>query len=166
MYEKKYLKEYATFLGLDSERLLKDFQKEKQITSSPDTVNLSFFSKNKLKKSHFVIFPRIIKNVIIILVVTVCFGYLGFCVKNFMSPPQLSIENPQNNLVTDQNQIAIKGETEPGAQIYINGNSVLTSNTGEFIKKIALKKGVNTITIAAQKKYSREKVLKKQILVK
>ncbi len=166
MYEKKYLKEYTNFLGLDKDELLNDFQKEKQVAPQSSISNISIFSKNKLKRINFIIFPHIIKNIIIVAVVIVCFGYLGYCVKSFVSPPDLSIQKPKNDFITNERQISIIGETESDSQIYINGNSILTNNNGGFTEKIALKKGVNTITITAQKKYSKKNIVKKQILVK
>lgn len=165
MYEKKYLKEYASFLGLDSNKLAEEFQKEKEVVL-PEAKSVSFFSKNKLKRSDFVMLPRILKNFLTIIIIATCFAYLGFCLKNFMSSPRLSVINPQNNLVTTDNQISVIGETGPGVQVYINGNSILTNELGKFKEDIALKKGINTITVTAQKKYSKEKTLKKQILVK
>jgi hypothetical protein len=56
--------------------------------------------------------------------------------------------------------------TEPEAEVMINGELVLTNTAGYFIKKINLKSGLNTISISAQKKYSRKNLVEKKILVK
>lgn len=166
IYEKIYTKKYASFLGLDAKKIIEKFQKEKEVVTQPNQTNISFFSKNKLKRSDFVILPRIMKNVLIVVIIAACFGYIGFYLKNFTSPPQLNVVQPQDDLVTTENQISVMGETRSGVEIYINGNPILTNNLGKFQENIALKKGVNTITVTAQKKYSRKKTLKKQVLVK
>lgn len=166
IYEKIYTKKYASFLGLDAKKIIEKFQKEKEVVTQPNQTNISFFSKNKLKRSDFVILPRIMKNVLIVVIIAACFGYIGFYLKNFTSPPQLNVVQPQDDLVTTENQISVMGETGSGVEIYINGNPILTNNLGKFQENIALKKGVNTITVTAQKKYSRKKTLKKQVLVK
>ena len=144
--------------------MLEDFEKEKKVTS--ENKRPSYFSSFKLKKLNFIVFPKITKSLIIILVTATCFAYLGYCLNNFISSPNLNIIKPKDNLVTENDHISIMGETNSEVQIFINGNSILTTPEGEFKKSINLKKGINNIRITAQKKYSQKNTVNKQILVK
>jgi transcriptional regulator with XRE-family HTH domain len=164
LYERKYVKEYAAFLNLDAKKILEEYDKEKKIVV--ENKNPGFFSEFRIKKVNFIIFPKIVKGLITILVVGVCFGYIGYCLYDFISSPELTIAAPRDNMITKENTILIAGETEPEVEVYINGNSILTGQNGSFKTNIDLREGVNNIQITAEKKYSRKKVINKQILVK
>jgi transcriptional regulator with XRE-family HTH domain len=166
VYGKNFLKEYAIFLGLDYKRLVKDFQSEKII--SPEEKNEGVFPRQIVKKHNFLIFPKIVKNFIIIAVTLVCLFYLGFCLKKIISPPMLEVTEPQDNQLINENFVNVLGKTEAEAEIAINGE-LITLEQGEsesiFTKKVNLKTGLNIIIITARKKYGREVTIKRQILV-
>ncbi|MFA5184536.1 MAG: helix-turn-helix domain-containing protein [Patescibacteria group bacterium] len=160
LYSKKFLKEYASFLGLRTNDLLKNWR-----LSSEGGYPADPFSQKVVKKNKFIIFPRIIRNILIAAAVLICFLYLTFYFKKIIFPPTLNIIEPEKNMLTTKDSILIKGETEPGAEIKINGEIVLNNDNGNFSQSINLKKGLNNIVITAKKKYSREKIVNRQILV-
>ncbi|MFA4941186.1 MAG: helix-turn-helix domain-containing protein [Patescibacteria group bacterium] len=166
VYGKNFLKEYAIFLGLDYKRLVKDFQSEKNV--SPEEKNEGIFPQQIIKKHNFLIFPKVVKNFIIITITLACLFYLGFCLKKIISPPMLEVTEPQDNQLINENFVNVLGKTETEAEITINGE-LITLEQGEnesiFTKKINLKTGLNIITITARKKYGREVIIKRQILV-
>lgn len=166
VYGMNFLREYAIFLGLDYKQLSEQFKKDKNIVSLEN--NQEIFLKQRVQKHNFFILPKITKSVIIVLIVVICFAYLGFCIHNIISPPTLYIARPVDNLVTSNNFIDVIGVTEPEAQIIINGELIpllREDKEGVFTKRINLKTGINTIIIVAKKKYGREKIIKRQILV-
>ncbi|SRR6056297_287318 len=163
VYRKKILKKYCEFLKLDSEKVKKTFFKEKEVMS-PDLSKLPIL--NKIKAHNFIILPKFIKNGLILLLILVCFGYLGYYLSQVISPPDLFIKTPsKNNLTVSEKQIEIIGQTHPEAKVFINNKNILKENSGNFSQNINLKEGLNTITISAKKKYSRLNVIKKQIMV-
>lgn len=88
-----------------------------------------------------------------------------FYFQKIISAPKLTIIYPEKNLLTKETAIEIKGQTEKEAEVKINGELILNNNNGNFSQTINLKKGLNTITINAQKKYSKESSVTRQILV-
>lgn len=164
VYGKNFLREYAIFLGLNYKDLFKLFEKELNIKQKEDESKI--FSRQITKARHFLATPKIIKNIIIALIVLSCFLYLGYAIKNIVSPPNLIINTPQENTITNKKMIRIEGSTEKEAQIMINGESVLSDVEGYFNKEIDLKNGINIITITSKKKYSKENTIQRQILVK
>jgi transcriptional regulator with XRE-family HTH domain len=164
VYGKNFFREYAMFLGLDSEELLRIYNKEAEAARKDKVKDL--FSKQRVRRMNFLAFPKIVKNSMIILGVIVCFAYLAYCLLSVTTPPKLTLSSPADNVVTSQKSIDFIGYTEPEAELIINGNPVLCDPTGLFNQKIDLKNGINTVTIIAKKKYGQETMVKKQILVK
>ena len=79
---------------------------------------------------------------------------MGFEIKTIISPPHVSISSPADGFLTNEATILVKGKTEKGAAIKINGQEVLLSSNGFFEKEIALERGVNVLHIEGSKRYS------------
>ena len=163
IYGKNFLREYAFFLGLNSEESIKLFEQENKIQQSRARQEL--FSKQKVKKRAFLIMPKIIKNIIIIAITSIFFIYLGLSLKKIISPPNLRIYYPTEKITIKKNTISIIGQTDCEARVIINNEQILTNINGEFSKAINLKNGINLITITASKKYGRDKTVVRQVLV-
>ncbi len=160
LYGKNFLREYASFLGLNVKEILKDWDQEITEATSEDP-----FSRKILARHKFIIFPRIIKNILIVGAITICFLYLIFYFKKIILPPQLIVSQPETNLALSSTNITVSGQTEPEAEVKINGEIVLNNHNGYFSQTVNLKKGLNNIIIKAKKKYSREQTITRQILV-
>lgn len=163
LYRKNYLREYAQFLNLDADKILEFYKKEN--SDSPPDKQKNLFLKKIPKVHYFLTVPKLIKNFIIVLVVLVCVGYLGYYLNNIITPPEVIILNPASDLTIDKNRISIAGKTEPETEITINGEVVLIDSEGHFTKVINLKTGLNIVSIIGQKKYSRKNKITRQILV-
>jgi len=164
VYGKNFLREYALFLGLDYNQLAADFETEINLIEPKRQKEL--FSKQVVKKRYLLAMPKILKNIIIFLIICVCFIYLGYRVNKIISPPFLIINSPAVNLTTSQTSLEVAGQTEAEANLIINGQAVLTDKGGGFSQIISLKNGINIITITANKKHSRSQTITRQVLVK
>lgn len=163
VYSKNFLKEYALFLGIDYQELL-DMLNDQNYFSDSESKN-GFFNRQKTKKRDFLFFPKIIKNILIILIVLGCFAYLGVSLKKIITPPELFVSFPSEDITVHDTSINVVGSTDPEASITINGEVVSNNKNGDFSKNINLKNGMNIIKISAQKKYSQETVLERYVLV-
>ena len=160
LYGKNFLKKYALFLGLRPKDLLPLLDKDLL-----EEDNINPFSQKVLNSQKLLIWPKIIKNILISSAVLICFLYLIFYFKNIATAPNLIITQPDKNILTPDSSIVISGRTEAEAEVRINGAVVLNNNQGNFSQTVNLKKGLNSIVISAQKKYSREQSITRQILV-
>ena len=160
LYRKNFLKEYANYLGLDRAELTKELEASLVFNELNNP-----FSQKIVKKSKFLVFPKIIRNSLIALGVLICFLYLFIYFQKIISAPKLLITQPEKNLLIKETSIEVIGQTEKEAEVKINGELVLNNNDGSFSQTINLKKGINTITIKAKKKYSQESSVTRQILV-
>lgn len=160
LYKENFLKKYSEFLGMDWKKIKKEFRQ----TTREKGVKLDF-SPKKIKKTELLIFPKIFRNILAGLIITAFFIYIGFYIKTNISPPNIQIIEPVDDLITDNNSLTVIGRADTKAQITINGISVLSNESGIFEQEISLKEGVNTITITARKKYGPKKTIQKQVLV-
>ncbi len=160
LYGKNFIKEYATFLGLNLKEIIQDWDLQTSEINHEDP-----FSRKILARHQFIIFPKIIRNLLIISAIIICFLYLIFYFKKIILAPQLTITQPTTNLALHGTNITISGQTEPEAEVRINGEIVLNNHNGYFNEVVNLKKGLNNIIIKAKKKYSREQTITRQILV-
>jgi len=145
-----------------TKRDTKQTEQEKKLYKNKQDI----FSKQIIKGRNFLIFPKILKNIIILVFVFICFFYLGIYFKKIVYPPDLIILKPISNVVTKERSISVIGKTESEAQVTINDNFILLDKEGNFNKKINLKKGINIITITVKRKYGVKKIVRRQILVK
>ena len=65
-------------------------------------------------------------------------------------PPELSVSEPGDNVETNDEKITVKGNTEIGAALKINGDVVLINDKGEFFKETNLAIGKNKIIIESK----------------
>ncbi|MDD4901351.1 MAG: helix-turn-helix domain-containing protein [Patescibacteria group bacterium] len=163
VYGKNFLREYALFLGLDYNRLAKNYETEAGVYESKKQKEI--FSRKVIKERYLWAMPKILRNIIIFLVIAVCFVYLGYRVNKIVSPPLLIIDLPSADITVSQTSLLVSGRTEAEANLTINGESVLSDKNGNFSKLINLKDGVNLINITASKKYSRNNTIIRQVLV-
>lgn len=166
VYSHNFLREYVLFLGIKKELADKVVLRIKNQDSDPERKKKKdIFSQQVIGGGKFIIMPKIVKAAILAIVVLSFFIYIGFYLKNIMSPPTLEIIKPADNQTVAGDYVDIIGLTEPEARVTVNGEQVLSDERGVFAKKVDLKKGVNVIVITAKKRYGREKIIKKQVLV-
>lgn len=161
LYGKNYIRDYTKLLGLPAA------ETKKWLNSNFDFINESSdpFSNKVLSRHNFIAFPRMIRNLILLLLFSACLFYLAFYFKKIIFPPKLEIYHPDKNLKISENSLKVAGKTEAEAEISINGQTVLNNDNGNFTAEIKLKKGINNILIKAKKKYSGESSVLRQILV-
>ena len=157
LYTTNLIRTYAKYLSLDYNKLLNLYKRAKEKSAS--NKNLA------AKKVKIYITPQRARNLVILLIVLILFIYLGLQINKIFQAPQLDILQPAKGLITTQNYIEIKGLTEKEATVFINEKEVFLDPQGNFSATLDLQKGLNIIKISAAKKYSKENVIYRQILV-
>lgn len=67
-----------------------------------------------------------------------------------IQPPDLNIEFPQNKVALEEQNIEVKGQTEPSARVLVNDHVVIIDEVGGFVENLTLREGGNEIVIIAQ----------------
>ncbi|MFA5317937.1 MAG: helix-turn-helix domain-containing protein [Patescibacteria group bacterium] len=165
IYGKSFLREYCDYLGLNYKDLARIYDQENNLENISEKGD-EVFSHKRAKKSYFLSLPKIIRNIILVLVVVAGFFYLGLKFKEIVAPPEIIIDFPPENYITKESKISIKGKVDGDARVFINDEEILSSKAGEFDKAIDLKNGINIIKIKASKRYGKDAEVVRQVLVK
>lgn len=160
VYTRNFLQRYARTLGINEESAVQTYDAERGVVkaeerrlpralSQPGGISLSVVGKRGA----------------IALVVLAIVAYLGFEVKHVVSPPLLVLESPATSGVISALSIEVRGRTDPGAAVVVNGQSVSVSTDGRFQESIDLTVGRNTIQVTAAKKRGQHFTVTRDIIV-
>jgi len=159
IYALGYARRYGEFLGFDIEKIEEDFKQEFGSTN--------IFSSNthrpKVSLPKFIITPRLIAIIAIILAVVGIISYVGVSVSRISQPPPIEITAPKEDTVATQ-PVLISGKTQDTAVVEINGQLVTVDDNGNFTQKVELNIGVNIFEITAKSRLGRQSQKIKKIL--
>jgi transcriptional regulator with XRE-family HTH domain len=164
VYTKGFLRTYANYLGLKADKLVRMYEKEAGIKSHLDRSSGKEPALPKKVKLPLLT-PRFIKIALIVAVVAVAVSYLGWQFSNFSRTPKLIIEEPANDITISENSIVLRGQAERQGELTINGQGVFVTEDETFSEKIALKEGLNTISVVIRDRRGHETSLTRRILV-
>jgi len=163
IYSLNYLREYANFLELDYDKLLRRFKEEQQVYQSSEQRHL--FARETVSRKYFVAVPNVLKYASIIVVAFLSLFYLWFLIQNIFLPPKLIVTSPANNQsAVSKSKIVVAGKTEKETEVLINDQQAIVNDGGEFSEEINLHSGVNLITIVAQKGAKKKSTVVKEVL--
>ena len=167
VYTKIFLKGYGKFLGFDTKTLLELFRNERgRITAKEKNfLPQKQHPTSSLSLDHFFITPKRIQAAILLSLVFSLMMYFGMEVKKIIAPPSLSLRSPQEGFVTTEHQVTVNGVTEKEVTLRINGKNVSADINGNFKDTLDLQEGLNVLTIIGAKKYSKEKMITRRIIV-
>ncbi len=161
VYLKGFLKNYAKFLGINTERALAMYRRERDFRKTEPTISMS---KRLIDKSlDLTITPSrvIIVAVIIAAVMTVL--YIGSYVGKILKEPNLKVTAPidltsgqEDTLKVKENKVLIQGEIEVGATLSINGQEFQTNNFQKFTEGFDLEPGLNKFTLIAESQFGKK----------
>lgn len=156
VYVRGFLKSYASFLNLNTDKVLTLYLKEKGLNEHIDRAGKKEEKpKRKTRRSRFVLTPKKITITSLILVGAAILGYVGWQVSLLAAPPKLEVISPTDNSKVFEEEIVVEGSTDIGADVFINEVPIGVSPEGEFKEKISLEEGKNLIRIKALNRLER-----------
>ena len=159
VYVKGFLRNYANFLGVDGNFLLKLYNRERGIQKNikKEKKTSEGFEQRKLVKiSNFVIVSKATAVAFAVILAVLAAVYLYKEVDKFISVPRLTLLEPADGIAVESGAVWIKGITDKDCKVFINGQSILVSDKGEFNEKVNLQKGANFITIKSKNRFDKE----------
>jgi len=141
-----FLKIYAQYLELDVEKVLALYRRS---TKTKPTVT----KKNNvlIKRSKFKVSPKLIGVITLSVFLISVIGYIGYQIYMFQKPPILTISQPVDEYISNEENILIKGTTQISTVVEINGTKINVNDSGEFESEYTLTQGVNTLSVSAWK---------------
>lgn len=158
-YAKGFVRNYAEYLGLDSVMVLAFFRRQTAEVSKSSLLP----KKDVLAPSRFQLTPGRFLAAILIALVLIFLGYLGFQYRKLNLPPGLSVDSPSNQVVVHERRVDILGKTDPDATVTVNGINVLVRGDGKFFDQIQLDSGVNKITIVATSRFGKTTTVVREV---
>lgn len=162
VYVKGFISKYSKILNLNKEELIGVYLKE------ADVLNKIRSKKNvvpTLKYPTFVVTPRLIAIVVTILMVVAVIGYFGWQVYWLVRPPELVLDDPSNDTVTQSDNQIIKGSVV-GANIFMINDKVVNMNdNGQFDEVVNLSEGLNVIELKAKSSFGKTTTLVRKIIL-
>lgn len=171
VYLKGFLKNYAKYLGLDSQKVHAIYRRERSLQEEESLKE----AQRPLEEPKAIITPGRLVFVLTLIIVISVISFITIQVNKIMQPPYLELAKPVEgvapvDLFTEVNRdsITLAGKVEVGSKLLINGNEVTTNNLQEFlVDNYKLKPGSNEIYIVAQSYYfSKTSEIKLTVLAK
>jgi cytoskeletal protein RodZ len=161
VYVKGFLRSYAGYLGVPEDAILKLYARERHIQKNLGRVENFQFQPTAPVRFSFVPSPKVFAAGLGILVTVGFFSFLSFELRTFVSEPRLVIESPTDGARVEGSDVLVSGQTDPRAEVYINGESAVVDEVGAFSERLTLSSGLNEITVSSTNRFGkiRERVL-------
>lgn len=157
-YARGFIKNYAEFLDLPSEKILAIFRR--QFRGGGKTRPLI----KKIEGEPFLkITPERTKWAAVLILFFLFFGYLFRQYRSLTHGPSLILLEPQKNFISHQEKITVKGKTQPDTRVFINNKQIYPNERGEFSQEIFLSKGINQIVILAENNLGKQKTIVREV---
>ncbi|NQU83901.1 MAG: helix-turn-helix domain-containing protein [Parcubacteria group bacterium] len=163
MSTKNFIRSYAKYFGHDPVPYINQYLRETKDRFIPKRKKHELIGRTIPKVSKFWVLTNLTRNIFISFLVLGFVFYIGFEIKKIITPPNLTIVTPQDELVVKKPIIRVTGKTEKEVRVKINGEIVMPHTDGSFNEEVDLQRGLNLIKISAAKKYSKENIIFRKV---
>ena len=153
-YNIGYIRIYAQFLKLDSEKIIRLYKEERSDVRLH--IPKSKFAPIKTADWQFLITPKIIGSIVGVIMLVGLAAYIGSALKKFTSPPEITITSIPSGYISSVDTVKVAGATAPGAVVFMNQEAVTTDKEGNFSQDVKLTPGVNQIQVTSHNRADRE----------
>jgi|GEM_PF-933847 len=161
VYEKHFIERYAFFLGLTPAPLVESWSEIRGTSLPLSTVQFVPRVSWRDLSSSPVIWRRALASLVIVLLG----GYLGTELFVMAAPPSLQVSEPPAGAIVTKSSLEITGTVGKGANVTINGQTIVATSEGDFSVPVVLEPGPNSIRIVAEKRYGRSTVIERQVFL-
>lgn len=155
VYVKGFLKRYAEYLGVDHQKLVALYLRDKDIKKNLGKSSRKEKAPKISRVPRFVVTPRMITAAALVLIAAGGFYYLYREIGRFAALPRLVVTSPRGDTSVEGNSITISGFTDQDAKLTINDQPVMVKDDGEFQENILLQEGVNVLNISSVNRFGK-----------
>jgi hypothetical protein len=157
VYVRGFVRSYAHFLEADERVLVKMYERESDIQRHIRKDQFHDQSQNAFDFPRFVITPKVFVAGGVLALLFGVSWYLYREFRAFASEPRLTVEEPFDGQAVFGNEVTVRGNTDSGATLSINDQSVLVRDGGVFFERVPVHFGVNALTVVSTNKFKKEK---------
>jgi cytoskeletal protein RodZ len=163
VYARNFVRLYVRRLELNEAAAMERFDEEYALAQAVRPSRRPLISQPP--KTDLPWWRRHLRPLIAVSIILCALGFFGWQIIRLYIPPALLIVQPSTNMTSREAAITVSGQTEPGAQVAINSQIIEVQENGQFVERIDLNTGLNTLKITAKKPRSGERVVVRQVLV-
>lgn len=158
-----FLRQLANMYGVEAASLVAQFKKEKGIFNQMQAKRQTDSHGWKNFLDRLTITPKILTVALAIFFVATSLVYIIWQVFSINREPALTVWEPVANQVVKTSFVKVRGKTDPGMSVTVNGQPVFVENDGSFETQLSLTSGPKDITVAAKNKF--DKIVAKNITI-
>ncbi len=162
VYAQNFVRRYVERMGLNVETAMEQFTQEYAVLTTTQQRHHPILP-TRINVGH----PWWYRHSRLLLagaVVAVVAGYFSWQIVRLVTPPNLEVTIPADDMLASVATQIVSGRVDQDAEVQINGEAVEVSEAGEFFVSVDLQTGLNTLKITAKKKRSGERVIVRQVL--
>lgn len=150
-----FLRQLSQLYSVRSQELIDQYKKEKGIEHQRARQALEGRTWYKKYFGKLVITPKILTIVLGVVFVAATAGYIIWQVWSINKTPSLEIFEPTNNQAVQASSVLVRGQTDAGMSVTVNGQNIFVDQSGGFKTQLALSQGPEEITIMAQNHFGK-----------
>ena len=151
-----FLKQLSTLYSIDSLALIEQYKKERDIQqplSHKNEYSVGAWYNRRFKK--LVITPKILSFSFGLIFVVLSIGYIVWQVWSINRTPSLQVFEPSNNSAISGSSVRVKGKTDIGMSIEVNGQGIFVDSHGNFETQLGLNPGPEQIVVTAKNRFDK-----------
>ncbi len=160
VYRAGIFKRLAKFLDVDKSEIIRMYKQEVPAVET-SSYNGNITGKSK-QNSYFVLTQRKLAIFFGALFLILLSAYLSYQFKFLVGPPNLAVD-PKEDMVIRQESLRVRGQTDRGVYLTINGENVYVASDGSFNKEVQLTSGLNVIEVKAANNFGKSTKIVRQI---
>ena len=158
VYTTGFLRNYALYLGLDPEDVIRQWRRERGDATVPAEPVLAVPKPLAAPRQGLTFSPVIVVAALLTVLIAVFAVYIGVQLVRFAKPPTLALTDPAQAVVDvngDTTSYTIRGTSIPGATVSIKDAGrdqpyrVTADNDGKWTVEVDLRRGRNEFQISA-----------------
>ncbi|MCR4311787.1 MAG: helix-turn-helix domain-containing protein [Candidatus Uhrbacteria bacterium] len=162
LYTRNFIRAYARALEADEKYFIELYEEE---SGRMDLLSPHRLPRERVRKARFFVLPRVMTMSLISLVVLGVIGYLGWQIQGLLEPPRVVLDSPFDGMYADSAMLNVRGMVlEDDVTLRVNGEEVVISDENNFVTTVDLSRGLNVITIEAERRYSRTAVIYRRVV--
>lgn len=155
VYVRGFIRSYSRLMGVDGGQLTKIYNREMAFLGESEGYRPKRKPRQHKLSDYLVVTPKVLTLAASVLVLGVLGYYFFHQISSFNSKPYLFVESPSADEVVKEKDLWVKGRTEEDAILRINGQEIGVDSGGNFIQKVSLSEGRNTLMIEALNRFNR-----------
>lgn len=163
VYAKGFLRNYCQILGLNYQKILTIYKRERGIQKSVKKIEEPQMPK-PIKAPRLIITPKTFVISGLALAFLIGATYIWYQFSSFAGAPTLSVDYPEDNLQIKTSSIIVSGKTDSVSDLFINEQLININPDGTFKTLISLQEGVNIIKFSAKNKLGKETIIERRVL--